>query len=67
MVVPIYKEKNNVNNGGSYRETKLLEHALKIVERIFKKRLRDIVNLDQIQFGFIPGKKQLMLFLCQKE
>ena len=39
-----------------YREIKLLEQAIKIVERALQKRLQDIINLDESQFGFMPGK-----------
>ena len=35
---------------------KLLEHAMKIVERVLEKRIRSMVNVDEMQFGFVPGK-----------
>ena len=41
----------------------MLEYAMKIVEKMLKKRLRDTVNLDELQFGFMLGKKQFRLFL----
>ena len=34
MIVPIFEEKGNVMSCGSYRGVKLLEHAMKIVERV---------------------------------
>ena len=34
MIVPIFKGKGNVMSCGSYRVVKLLEHAMKIVERV---------------------------------
>ena len=37
VVIPIYKEKKGVMNYESCRGIKLLEHALKIVEKILKK------------------------------
>jgi len=36
MVLPIYKVKGDPMECGSYRGIKLLEHAMKVVERIFK-------------------------------
>jgi len=33
VVLPIYKEKEDPMACGSYREIKLLEHAMKVVER----------------------------------
>jgi len=35
VVLPIYKGKGDPMECGSYREIKLLEHATKVVERIF--------------------------------
>ena len=36
VIVPIFKEKGNVMSCGSYRGVKLLEHAMKIVEKVRK-------------------------------
>jgi len=55
-IVPIYKKKGSVMECGSYRGVKLLEHGMKAVERLLEKRLRDIVKIDKMQFGFMPGK-----------
>ena len=38
----------------SYRGVKLLEHGMKVVERMLEKRLRRLVKVDQMQFGFKP-------------
>ena len=56
VVIPIFKGKGDAMNCGSYRGVKLLEHAMKIVERVLEKRIRKLVNLDEMQFGFMPGK-----------
>ena len=56
VIVPIFKGKGNVMSCGSYREVKLLEHAMKIVERVLERRIRTLVNLNKMQFGFMPGK-----------
>ena len=57
MTVPIFKGKGDVMSCGSYREVKLLEHTMKIVETVQEKRIRTIVNLNEMQFGFIPEKR----------
>ena len=36
VIVPIFKGQANVMSCGSYRRVKLLEHAMKIVERILE-------------------------------
>ena len=41
---------------GSYRGIKLLEHAIKVVERIFEHRIRQQIEIDDMQFGFVKGK-----------
>ena len=43
-------------NCGMYGGVKLLEHALTIAEKVLVKRLRKIVMIDDMQFGFMPGK-----------
>ena len=40
----------------AYREVKLLEHAMKTVERVLENRIRGLVAIDDMQFGFMPGK-----------
>ena len=37
--VPIFKERGEVRNCHSYRVVKLLEHAMKIVGRVLKRRI----------------------------
>ena len=49
---------------GAYRGVKLLEHALKIMERVLENRIKELVTKDAMQFGFMPGKGRFMrLFL----
>ena len=40
----------------SYRAMKLLEHGMKLIERVFERRVREKVKIDDMQFGFMPGK-----------
>ena len=43
---------------GSYtcRGIKLLEHAMEVVERIFEYIIRQHIEIDDTQFGFMKGK-----------
>jgi len=41
---------------GIYRGIKLLEHAMKVVERIFEHRIWQQIDIDDMQFGFMKGK-----------
>ena len=36
---------------------KPLDHAIKIVERVLERRIQTLVNLNIMQFGFMPGKR----------
>ena len=56
VVVPIFQGKGDVMNCGLYRGVKLLEHGKKIIERVLKRRIRALVDFDEAQFGFMPGK-----------
>ena len=56
IVVPIFNGKGDAMNCGAYRGVKLPEHAMKIVENVLEKRMRHMVKVDEVQFGFMPGK-----------
>ena len=58
VVVPIFNGKGDVMSCRSYRGVKFLEHGIKDVERELERRMRTPVNLNlnKMQFGFMPGK-----------
>ena len=56
VLVTIFKGKRDVRNCNTYRGVKLLEHAMKIVERVLERRIRELVNIDSMQFSFMPGR-----------
>jgi len=41
---------------GSYGGIKLLEHDMKVVESIFTNRIRQQIDIDDMQFAFMKGK-----------
>ena len=57
VLVPIFKRKGDIKNCNTYRGAKLLEHAMKIVQRVLKRRIRELVNIDSMQFGLTPGRR----------
>ena len=66
-VVPIYKKKGKVMDCASYRGVKLLKHGMKVVKRLLEKRLRRLVKVDQMQFGFMPGRSTVdAIFIFRK-
>ena len=54
--VPIFKGKCDIRSSSSYRAMKLLEHGMKVVERVSEKRLCRKVSVDEMQFGFMPDR-----------
>jgi len=42
---------------GSYIGIKLLEHAMKVVERMFEHRIWQQIDIDDMQFGLVRGKR----------
>jgi hypothetical protein len=60
-IVSVYKGKGDALECGSYRGIKLLEHAMKVLERVIEVRLRKMIDvedikLDDMQFGFRAGR-----------
>ena len=62
-----YKRKSDALTCGSYRGIKLLEHAMKVLERVIEGRLRKIVKIDSMQFGFMSrrGTTDAIFIVCQ--
>ena len=55
-IVSVYKGKGDALECGSYRGIKLLDQVMKVMERVIEKRIRSRVQLDEMQFGFRPGR-----------
>ena len=56
FIVCLYKEKGDALERGSYRGLKLTEQVMKILERIVDGLIRQLVSIDDSQFGFVPGR-----------
>ena len=56
-MIPIYKEKGDIQDCGNYRGIKLMSHTVKIWERIIDRRLREETTIGDEQFGFMPGRE----------
>lgn len=55
-LVPIYKEKGDIQDCEKYRGIKLMSHTMKVYERVMDKRLRECTEITEAQFGFMPGR-----------
>ena len=56
IVVSFVKGKGDIRNCSCYRAVKLLEHGMKLVERMLEKRRCRIVSVNIMQFGFMPKR-----------
>jgi hypothetical protein len=55
-MIPVYKGKGDALECSSHRGIKLLDHAMKVFERVLEKRIRSSIKIDDQQFGFRPGR-----------
>ena len=62
-MVNVYKGKRDALECGSYRGIKLLEHVMKILERVIEGWVKRVVKIDDMQFGFIQEKVPQMIYL----
>ena len=53
-MIPLYKNKGDIQSCNNYRGIKLLSHSMKIWKRVVEVRLRRIVSISENQFGFMP-------------
>ncbi|KAG5615220.1 hypothetical protein H5410_015044 [Solanum commersonii] len=54
-MVPLYKNKGDIQNCNNYKGIKLLSHTMKIWERVVEMRVRRGVSISENQFGFMSG------------
>ena len=50
------KGKGDALNRGNYRGLKLTEQVMKVLERIVDSLIRQVVSIEDSQFGFVPGR-----------
>jgi hypothetical protein len=55
-MVKVYKGKGDALECGSYRGIKLLDHAMKVLERVIENRVKSKVCINDMQFGFRSGR-----------
>ena len=56
VLIPIFKNKGDVQSCSNYRGIKLISHTMKLWERIVEKRLRSDLKFSNQQYGLMPGK-----------
>jgi hypothetical protein len=59
ILVPIFKNKGDVQSCINYREIKLMSHTMKLWERVIEHRLKRLTRVTQNQFGFMPERSTM--------
>ena len=55
-IISLFKDKGSALDRGKYCGLKLTDQVLKIVKRVIEKIFRECVVIDDMQFGFMPGR-----------
>jgi hypothetical protein len=67
ILVPIFKNKGDVQSCTNYRGIKLINHTTKLWERVIEHRFRRATRVTQNQFGFMPRRSTMeAIFLLQQ-
>ncbi|CAO2043645.1 unnamed protein product [Urochloa humidicola] len=67
ILVPIFKNKGDVQSCTNYRGIKLMSHTMKLWERVIEHRLRRVTSVTRNQFGFMPGRSTMdAIFLIRQ-
>ncbi|EMS59319.1 V-type proton ATPase subunit B 2 [Triticum urartu] len=67
ILVPIFKNKEDVQGCTNYRGIKLMSHTMKLWERVIEHRLRRMTSVTKNQFGFMPGRSTMeAIFLVRQ-
>ncbi|VAH62621.1 unnamed protein product [Triticum turgidum subsp. durum] len=67
ILVPIFKNKEDVQGCTNYRGIKRMSHTMKLWERVIEHRLRRMTSVTKNQFGFMPGRSTMeAIFLVRQ-
>ena len=56
IIVSLFKGKRDALDWNNYRGLKLTDHVLKVIESVVENIIRETINIDDMQFGFCPGR-----------
>ena len=56
FIVNLYKGKGDALNRGNYRGLKLIEQVMKMLERVVEGLVRQRIEIDEMQCGFMSGR-----------
>ena len=56
FILNLYKWKGESLDRGNYRGLKLTDQVMKLLERVLHSSICQMVNIDEMQFAFVPGR-----------
>ena len=67
LLLNLYKGKGDALDRGNYRGLKLTDQVMKLLELVLDSSIRKMVNIDDMQFGFVPGRGTIdvIFIFCQ--
>jgi Reverse transcriptase (RNA-dependent DNA polymerase) len=67
ILVPIFKNKRDIQSCTNYRGIKLISHTMKLWVRVIEHRLRKLTTISKNLFGFMPGRSTIeAIFLIRQ-
>jgi hypothetical protein len=67
ILVPIFKNKGDMQSCTNYQGIKVMSHTMKLWERIIEHRLRGVTNITENQFEFMPERSTMeAIFLIRQ-
>ena len=66
-LIPIYKNKGDIQHCANYRGIKLMSHTMKLWERVIERSLRKETHVTDNQFGFMPRRSAMeVIYLLRR-
>ena len=67
FVLNLYKGKGEALDCGNYHGLKLTDQVMKLLERVLDSSIHQMVNIDEMQFTFVPGRgtTDAIFIVCQ--
>ena len=56
FILNLYKGKGDALERGNYHGLKLTDQVMKLLERVLVSFIQEMVDIDAMQFGFVPGR-----------
>jgi Reverse transcriptase (RNA-dependent DNA polymerase) len=67
ILVPIFKNKRDIQSCTNYRGIKFMSHTMKLWERVIEHHLKKLTTISKNQFGFMPRRSTMeAIFLIRQ-